>query len=1665
MNIKELLLTPEQIDRIGDLEATLLRRKERGTIAGYLAVAVAVLQVIFLFIEKGDQLLSIGTGLPEISAWFSSPLQIVFWAVFILSLLAFFLLRFTNAFLRESREPFRYTFWIEPFRPLGDKEETPLSGADRLENLLDHDLKNLLNERIKRFSVLEEYSSQDAGDAQKSPSALKQASHIHIYGHYVLRLEENGSWVVQITPLIRIGPRATPASLATPIRYVLTSFAETGPGEKQPGIPVLSPGDYNQIVERVYSRISTEVYARIEEDVKEKIKLFPSNYLKALALYHEAEDFARSNTIDGYERAISLFKHSLAHFHKIGIPSHWRSRVVRLRWASIVHYVSYRHAWAKSVIGYAKCMIYRNQMASLSGRKKNPLFALPELLEPVIGDLEDLHRRIGKIKEVSRLDFLTRSLKIQGNKKVTNRKNQDKPVFDRQRKILFEAYITSALTFQSLGAIIKANEQAKWAEVTAPDELSSNPFYLLAKGLLEPELNRGLLYFQNAVDLEPGFQIAHWFLANALEKDFRRKDEISPERAQTVISAYDEVLSTNAGNIASMGAKGHLFWLVEDPRAEKILRDGAEVKALSRETFIGDINFRLARIAAEKGDFNVCRNRFLEASAIDPSIGAFSLLESSRGNRTDYDALNDQMLRRFETYHKTVTDRITALREAGELPGADPYSAKTIQIAFAFVLNDFGNACLRHFHYHGDEEKLLSAISAFQKATEENPEMAVAWYNLQNAYRWAGEWAEADKCMEQAMKFAPNWSLVAIQFASSLISKVPEEELKKTQDEILNTELKLERLLNTDKDPALENFSKNSEKTIDTGTDAISNEKLKKEVKKLEEELETLRLKYDELKKARKRIYNTPVDLIRKNSRLAGLLGGTDKSTEKNVHLIDRLNQIPWEKQVEDDIVLKVGLIKILSFSNEIQELECIKKMGTKLSTVYPQEHNVIIALNQAIAKITFFKINTLVRELFKRSPAVSREQKEELKILHTTWEVLKEDYHAKQFDLLKENLQILPSLIKLFKDDLPNASFERLEDYWIKLNKNYQFTNHGLALLSFEPMLMASYSVISQLLSSKGHESLAPLKKEIQDLIEDFFLHEKHLKNINSHFLIEDQCSFLTLYWLLADQNANIKKSFQDISEQFFSLNPAQFQNLLGNVYLRFYAHTFAKDYLKKARDCFLKAIQTEKAKPNYHFNLGETYYRLEQWSQAEAAIREALRQGSDVNKPLYRKKLAATLNQLGNYHSSMGNYTDARDYYQRAIDNHSNTGVYYYNLYLTLEDLRTQGENLMEQTIQALERAILLDPKYEIHKDKLNQLKRDTVIRAKFGWNNFNLRPGIIPITVEYDKSLDHLVMGPDRQTLHPALLEKLKNLRRDFTGTWGITLPGLLFRLNDLHLSTGQYFFTINEIPSVLNQVYQDQKYSGVSVEELNLRGIEGINENDILNRKTGYWIQESDWGKLESAGLKLLDPLDFIFRDLVALLSKNLPAIFGIQEAANLCKESARKEIQDIPRDADKLRDLAEILKGLLAEEIPVVDFEDIAMLFLESYNSRPLDAIMDHVRQLSPIKAKLPGNTVSLENYFLGSKFENLIKNNLGESKDLVYLGLYPHTAQELLTSIRNKVPKAAPLTLVVADNALRMPLKALVELEFKNVYVLAKNELLHEEDPVEEKTIEIEYGY
>src|SRR5690606_4529925 len=317
--------------------------------------------------------------------------------------------------------------------------------------------------------------------------------------------------------------------------------------------------------------------------------------------------------------------------------------------------------------------------------------------------------------------------------------------------------------------------------------------------------------------------------------------------------------------------------------------------------------------------------------------------------------------------------------------------------------------------------------------------------------------------------------------------------------------------------------------------------------------------------------------------------------------------------------------------------------------------------------------------------------------------------------------------------------------------------------------------------------------------------------------------------------------------------------------------------------------------------------------------------------------------------------------------------------------------------------------------------------------------------------------------KQALHPVLIEKLGNFRTKIAKKSGIILPGILFRLNEIHLSLGEYFFTINEISSVMNRVNPDQKLCKGTIEKLNPMGIKGEIQNDTLDKIPLIWVQENDWTKVKSAGMELLDPMDFVFRDLEALLIKNSVEIFGFQEAANLCRENQRKEIKEISKDPEKLRDLTEVLKTLLAEEIPLVDFEEIALSFLEYYNNGSIESIIKIIRNLPLIKAKIPGNNPKLEKFLIGSKFEKIIKNNLVKAESLTFLELYPQLAQDLLSTIRKKIPKSKPLSLVVEDESIRVHLKKLVELEFPDLYVISHSELVEPQDSFSENKV-IEYS-
>src|SRR5712692_10146201 len=406
-------------------------------------------------------------------------------------LATYVLLRWTGFLLRESREPFRYTFQIQPFERVTETppiERFVLKNEDRFK-LLSHDLMERLNQRIKRLSILDE-------KAQERAAEESLGSHIDIKGHYAIREEVNGRWIIEVMPRVRIGPVDHPATLAPPVKYPFLHQAGGG-GGKEPVTYVLDADTYNQIVERVHSAVATEVYRQIETDVRNKITVFPTAYLRAVALGHEAEDFARSNTVDAYDRAIDLYRQAL-HYFAIAEVRPITRFLLRwpLLWRKDVRFV---HTRARVIIGYAKALIYRRKLSALTGRYLNPLFEIPPLLEQVIANLRTIQRRVTGFNMTGRTNANRAFLTFPEDswwRYVTRR--PDKRQFEHQRHVLFDALVAAALAYYYLDAVNRASEYLEDARAVDPQRSQQDALFLLTEAEIEPALHKEIILFQKA---------------------------------------------------------------------------------------------------------------------------------------------------------------------------------------------------------------------------------------------------------------------------------------------------------------------------------------------------------------------------------------------------------------------------------------------------------------------------------------------------------------------------------------------------------------------------------------------------------------------------------------------------------------------------------------------------------------------------------------------------------------------------------------------------------------------------------------------------------------------------------------------------------------------------------------------------------------------------------------------------------------------------------------------------------------------------------------------------------------------------------------------------------------------------------------------------------------
>jgi hypothetical protein len=642
MKLPDLLPPNDLLKKVEGVESGLHQRQRLGVVG----LILAVLQIVVLVVNNEwfqgltttnwTQLIKQRWGLLLILIGAVTSLVLAAWSRF---------------WLEESQAPFRYTYSIADFKPVSsDSKEEALSVQ------LSHDLAQRLNERIKRLSLLDDDQTKKESDAD-----TKRKSHIHIRGFYLIRRNPEGLWFIELMPRVRIGPSGSAETLAHVVRFRLPDDATTT-GDGAPGneakadenaAPRMTGRQYEQILERVYFSVASEIYKQIQQDVKRKIELLPTDYYRAVALFYEAEDYAASNTLDAYRDALNLYDESLKAFD----PS--RRRPLQSKFP---RFVQKKYQWlnaiwsklrsllnsiwprlgkvellcARAEIGYASMLYYQRSLASILAQKTNAPFEIRPVAQS-----------------------------------ARNRLLRVSPDLPGRNDSLFDANVTLSLAWESLGVLTEAKRFLEEALPLNPVRAETDPKFLFAAGCLNPNGGESLQLYQQAVELEPRFDVAQFSRAIGMEMAWRRKSVLERNVAELVFREYEELLRTNPGNVGAWSNTGYMRWLLDDAeKAKEAFEVGREYKEIKRETFVAELDYGLARVAAEAGDFATAYQYFDSGSS---ALLARGVDHSARGDTAEfyhYDLINKIILDRFERYREKLEANLKFWDDLDEVYGS-----------------------------------------------------------------------------------------------------------------------------------------------------------------------------------------------------------------------------------------------------------------------------------------------------------------------------------------------------------------------------------------------------------------------------------------------------------------------------------------------------------------------------------------------------------------------------------------------------------------------------------------------------------------------------------------------------------------------------------------------------------------------------------------------------------------------------------------------------------------------------------------------------------------------------------------------------------------------------------------------------------------------------------
>jgi type III secretory pathway component EscV/tetratricopeptide (TPR) repeat protein len=480
-----------------------------------------------------------------------------------------------------------------------------------------------------------------------------------------------------------------------------------------------------------------------------------------------------------------------------------------------------------------------------------------------------------------------------------------------------------------------------------------------------------------------------------------------------------------------------------------------------------------------------------------------------------------------------------------------------------------------------------------------------------------------------------------------------------------------------------------------------------------------------------------------------------------------------------------------------------------------------------------------------------------------------------------------------------------------------------------------------------------------------------------------------------------------------------------------------------ERAFQYFNQAIALDPRNATFYRSLGQAHETLKDYGKAAAQYEAAKQIDGDVER--YNTRMSLLRNTEANDAYASGDYPRAVGLYEQAIAFAPENAVMLSNLANAYERSADPGIQNIDKAIEALERASAIAPS-EDYRSALERLRRKRELTAVYTTKTLAWIPVVTPIALEVAGDLITLAEGGSQGGLSPEMAAQITELRSRLKRELGVPVPGVRVRGNEADLPDGTYIIMLLEVPLVSGNARPNERFCVATEAQLTKIGASGTPGTDPLSRREGYWLTEQQWDAAASARLERWDARAHMIRHLESVLRRNLVEFVGFEEVLTLVDEELPGISEQLHADVDKLTSLVTVCRALAGEEVPLGPFVEVWRAFDHGYTAGdPLEVIVESIRRSPAIRQRLPG--ADRLGVAVDQSVQNEIANSIQVSGPHSLLAMEPTRCQEVLTSVRNTVADNGREALVVDDASIRPHLRRLVELEWPDLPVVARDEM------------------